>query len=399
MTVVLRPESYSSPTMVTSLPGVTYVMPVLNEQTYVESAVATVLDQHYPGATELILALGPSTDETPAIVERLTRAYPNVSVVDNPAGDVSSGLNLAIGKARHRIIARVDAHTALPAGYTEHAVRMLQKTGAAAVGAVMVARGEPGIQAAAAKAYNSPYGLGGGAHHRADALPGPTESAYLGVMRVDAFTEVGGFDTSLRRGQDWELNFRLRKAGHLVWIDPALRVDYWPRASTAALRRQMYATGIWRGEIVRRVRAHTPIRYFAPPALVASGAVTLLLALAVLAVDLHPLSLLPGVGPAAYLGMLIFVAARGSGTIVDRTRVSVVLVCMHSAWGLGFLRGVLWGARDAVDTSRLGRRAPEKLNVKSNEIDVIWARMRAAHLTDVYAGIPDVTWDLELMLE
>ena len=48
------------PNEVHAPPGVSYVIPVLNEVAYIETAVRTVLEQDYSGPTELILALGPS---------------------------------------------------------------------------------------------------------------------------------------------------------------------------------------------------------------------------------------------------------------------------------------------------------------------------------------------------
>ena len=58
------------------LPGVSYVMPVLNEVQYLERAVRSILDQEYPGPTEIVLALGPSTDGTDAVVKKLVEARP-----------------------------------------------------------------------------------------------------------------------------------------------------------------------------------------------------------------------------------------------------------------------------------------------------------------------------------
>ena len=46
------------------LPGVSYVMPVLNEEGYLESAVRTILAQVYAGEKQIVLALGPSNDRT-----------------------------------------------------------------------------------------------------------------------------------------------------------------------------------------------------------------------------------------------------------------------------------------------------------------------------------------------
>jgi glycosyltransferase involved in cell wall biosynthesis len=340
---------------VAELPGVTYVMPILNEAQYVEGAVRSILAQDYAGPTELILALGPSTDGTDEIVARLQAEDPRIRTVANPEADVPHGLNRAIRGARHPVIVRVDAHTELPDGYTRRAVDTLERTGAANVGGVMVARGRPGLQAAVARAYNSRWGLGGGAYHSADEPAGPAESAFLGVMRADAVAAVGYFDPTLRRGQDWELNHRLRQAGHVVWLDPSLRVQYWPRATLGALWRQMYATGIWRGEIVRRLHRHNSARYFAPPVLVVATGVAL---------ALTPLRRVPGLGrlhrlaafaPGGYLVLLgaLAAAGRSGGSAADRLRFAAVLATMHYAWGAGFLRGVLRGAEGVVDTSRL----------------------------------------------
>lgn len=336
--------------------AVSYVMPVLNEAGYLEAAIRSILDQDHPGAFEVVLAVGPSTDGTDKIVERLVAADDRIRIVENPGMDIPIGLNLAIAASRHPVIVRVDAHTELAPGYTSRAVATLERTGAASLGGVMIATGRPGLQAAVARAYNSRYGLGGGAYHGEHAEEGPAESAYMGVMRADALREVGGFDESLRRGEDWELNYRLRKAGHLVWLDPQLRVSYWPRDTLVKLRRQFFATGVWRGELVRRLGGRNPLRFFAPPLLLAS------IVLSLVAIPLHVSGVLPWwlaaivalvyLGPIAYLALLVLAAATTPGSLADRLRLMVVLATMHLSWGAGFLVGVTRGAKDVVDRSR-----------------------------------------------
>lgn len=340
------------------LPGVSYVMPVYNEAAYIDDAIASVLAQRYDGDQELLLALGPSTDGTSERVEAIAAADARVRIVHNPEMAIPIGLNRAIRAASHDVIVRVDAHTELDPAYTATAVATLTRTGAASLGGLMVATGRSRFQSAVARAYNSRLGLGGGAYH-GSAVEGPAESAYLGIMRREAIDAVGLYDEGLKRAEDWELNFRLRQAGHLVWLDPALRVTYWPRDTWAKLARQFVATGIWRGELVRRHGGRHPLRYFAPPALVVASAASLLVgALQALGALTGAASAVLGVvhlAPALYLVLLLalLVAPASGRTLADRATFALVIATMHVSWGSGFLRGILLGARDAVDRSRI----------------------------------------------
>lgn len=341
--------------------GVTFVMPVLNERDYLERAVETVLQQDVDGPAELVLALGPSTDGTTELAHRLADADPRIRLVDNPRADIPVALNLAIRSARHPTIVRVDAHSELAPGYTRQALATLDRVRAANVGGVMRADGRTPFQRAVAIAYNSPIGLGGGAYH-GGAPEGPAESAYLGVMRRAVLEEVGLFDETIRRGEDWELNLRIRHAGYRVWFDPRLSVTYWPRESWARLARQFVATGTWRGELVRRLGRQNSLRFFAPPALVVAVAASIVLGIlqvtglvtgvasAILSVVHLPLALY-------VLGILGFSATAGR-SVRERAWLALVLPTMHLSWGGGFLSGLLRGAKDTVDTSRLDRNTP-----------------------------------------
>ena len=340
--------------------GVTFVMPVLNERAYLRRAVETVLAQDVAAPTELILALAPSTDGTTELARELA-ADERIVLVDNPEADIPIGLNRAIRAGRYPTIVRVDAHSELEPGYTRRALKTLDRVGAANVGGVMKADGRTPFQRAVARAYNSPIGLGGGAYH-GGTQEGEAESAYLGVMRRDVLEEVGLFDETIRRGEDWELNLRIRRAGYRVWFDPSLAVTYWPRESWTRLVRQFSATGRWRGELVRRYGRGNSLRFFAPPALVVA------LALSVVVAVLQATGALAGwwalAASVVYLpviayALLVIVVTIGPGGgrgWRDKLWTLAVLPTMHVSWGTGFIVGVLRGAHDTVDTSRLGDR-------------------------------------------
>lgn len=356
----LRERPRREPAPVPAGSGVSFVMPVLNERDYLRRAVETVLEQDVDGPVEIVLALGPSTDGTTELARELAARDERILLVDNPAADIPVGLNAAIRASSHPTIVRVDAHSELAPGYTQRALATLERTGAANVGGVMHADGRSPFQRAVARAYNSRIGLGGGAYHGGE-REGEAESAYLGVMRRQVVDEVGMFDETIRRGEDWELNLRIRSAGYRVWFDPALSVTYWPRESWPRLARQFLATGTWRGELVRRYGSRNSLRFFAPPALVLAVVASVLVGLLQATGALGPVATLLHLPVVTYAALILAVAmgpGGGSGAR-DKLWTAAVLPTMHLAWGTGFLGGLLRGARDTVDTSRLaGRNTP-----------------------------------------
>ena len=328
----------------TPLPGVSYVMPVLNEERDIRSAVESLVAQDYQGPFEILLALGPSVDRTNDVVAEMSAADPRIRSLANPVGSTPAGLNVAIRASVHPVTVRVDAHSVLPTDYTRLAVAALQRSGADNVGGIMKAEGRTPFEKAVARAYGSRVGLGGTPHH-VGGVEGPTETAYLGVFLRSRLIEVGLFDEGIKRGQDWELNRRLRATGGTVWFTPDLVVTYRPRPSIRKLVRQFVATGLWRGELARRFPKANTVRYLVPPVMVISVLLGLLLGLVGLAAAVvgSPLAWasLGLAAPGVYLLFVVaaaVLAARGESV---RTRLwfLVVLPSIHFGWGFGFVFG------------------------------------------------------------
>jgi glycosyltransferase involved in cell wall biosynthesis len=299
-----------------------------------------VLDQDYPGELEVIIVVGPSSDRTWEIADALAAADTRIRVVDNPAARTPSALNLGIGASQHKIIVRVDGHGELTDGYIRRAVELLDETGAANVGGVMDAQGTTPFEEAVATAYATRLGLGGSAFHLAESPAAEAETVFLGVFRKDALIAVGGFDETMHRAQDWELNYRLRTSGHKIWFSPELRVTYRPRSTLRALMKQMYETGKWRRELVRRHPETATSRYLAPPVAVLGVLVGSALGLLGVVFD----SRLLRVGfltPVGYLALIMggsLVTVRPMSAAA-RVRLPLVLAATHLSWGVGFLIG------------------------------------------------------------
>ena len=303
---------------------------MLNEEGYLAAAVEGVLDQHYPGALEIILALGPSTDGTDRIADRLSRNDSRISSVRSPSGTTSAALNLAIAHARHDIVARLDGHAVFGPDYLRIAVRLLDQTGADVVGGRMLPTGGTITQQAIGAAMSSKFGVGR-AVFRTGGAAGPSDSVYLGVFRRHALSRLGGFDERYLHAQDWELNYRIRAGGGRVWFSPDLYCHYQPRGTVRGLAQQYLQYGRWRRALIRRYPETLNARYLAPPGAAATMIVGLVLALSGRRFG--------WLAPLLYAGWVGAGTASAAKGLPARAacRLPAAFLTMHWSWALGFL--------------------------------------------------------------
>jgi glycosyltransferase involved in cell wall biosynthesis len=331
---VAAPTEQQGPSM-----GVSIVMPVLNEAKYLDESVRRLLNQSYDGPIEVILALGPSRDSTNDVAEALCAADPRVILVDNTSGRTPTGLNMAIALSHYPYVVRCDGHAEVPTDYVATAVETLERTGADNVGGIMAAQGVTPFEQAVARAMTTPLGVGGASFH-VGGEEGPAPTVYLGAFRRSALDRVQGYDESMVRAQDWEMNLRIRETGGVVWFTPKMRVTYRPRGTIKALAKQYFEYGRWRREVVRRHPDTISARYLAAPVAVGGvGAGTILGLIA--AVGGPSVFAVGWCAPVGYLALIV-----GGSVIVGRglplsawVRLPAVLTTMHFSWGWGFLRG------------------------------------------------------------
>ena len=307
---------------------VSVILPVLNEENYLEAAISAILSQDYLGEFEVILALGPSRDQTSVIAENLRRSDARIILVDNPSGKTAAGLNLAIAKAKYPLIVRVDGHATIPKNYLTLATSLIEETGAVNVGGMMAAVGVTRFEKAVARAMLSPLGVGASAFHTGGKA-GAADTVYLGAFRKSALQEVGGFDEKFTRAQDWELNFRLRSAGGLVYFDPRLQVEYRPRPRLRALAKQYFEYGRWRRAVSRRHSGTVNSRYLAPPTALLINLLSIFTGLLI-----SPIFFIPVI---SYSLLIVIGAFLIGKSWSERLQLPAILSTMHMSWGLGFL--------------------------------------------------------------
>jgi succinoglycan biosynthesis protein ExoA len=324
---------------------VSVVMPVRNEERYLEESVRHILSQDYDGPMELIIAAGPSKDRTAELARTLAAADPRITVVDNPTGQRPAAMNIALRACRYPIVVRVDGHAMLPDGYIRTALATMRETGAVNVGGIMAAEGVTAFQQAVAWAMTSPFGVGAARFHTGGQA-GPAETAYMGVFRREAIEKAGGYNEQFQIAEDWELNLRIRQGGGLIWFQPAMRVSYRPRATVGALATQYFRYGRWRRVVARRHAGTISLRYLAAPIAVTAVAVGGLAGLAGLAgfaagaAGIWPALATAGFAlPACYGAAVAAIGVRAARQLPVRAAaaVPVALATMHMSWGIGFI--------------------------------------------------------------
>lgn len=308
-------------------PFVSVVVPVRNEARHLRDCLAALLDQDYPAERREILVVdGRSTDGTREIVSALAPAHPHLALLDNPAGLIPHGLNVGICAARGSIVVRVNGHAVVDRGYVSACVRALEATGADNVGGLMRWKGIGFWGEVIALALASPFARPSPFYRSAAACE--VDTVCLGAFRRDTLKQVGLFDESLPWNEDFELNYRIRRAGGRIHYTPEIQATYYTRGSLPALARQFWNYGRGKGLVVKRNPGSVSPRHLAAPSLV--------------------LALLGGVGlvgigrPAPLLALLIlyggasaFFARRAAPRAPIRVWAAVALsfVCMHVSWG------------------------------------------------------------------
>ena len=298
-------------------------MPIRNEAAHLGMAVGSVRAQDYPGSMRIILGVGPSTDGTEALAERLAAESDDLTVVPNPSGKTPSALNAAIQAGSAPVVVRVDGHSELSAGYIRRAVEVLLETDAVNVGGIQRPEPTTPFEQAVADATTSLLGTGGAAY-RVGSTARAVDTVYLGVFDRAAIEAVGLFDENLIRNQDYELNIRLRDNGGTVWFDPTLSVGYTPRSTWSALARQYYEYGWWKAAVLRKHPHSLKLRQLIPTV----GIIGVGLGLTI-GTRWRPVLAVPAVYAAAL--------ANTVRSVSSPFHTAGVLVVAHTAWVSGIL--------------------------------------------------------------
>ncbi|MGB8214205.1 MAG: glycosyltransferase family 2 protein [Anaerolineales bacterium] len=320
-------------------PFITLILPIRNESAYIMRGLHALIEQDYPAERiETLIVDGMSTDGTREIIREFVAQGTRISIhlIDNPAGIVPTGLNLALRQAKGDIVIRVDGHCIIAPDYVRKCVEHIQRDGVDAVGGSMKTIGETHIAKSIAIGMSSPFGVGNSAFRTLSKKTMMVDTVPFPAFTRQIIERAGLYDEELVRNQDDEYNYRIRELGGKILLAGDVHSSYFSRGSLKSLWQQYFQYGFWKVRVLQKHPLQMSLRQFVPPLFVLTLFASVLLFL------LPPFYF---IFPIIFLLYLIFNLSTSLSNAAKYgwrylLFLPVIFAILHLSYGLGFLTGL-----------------------------------------------------------
>jgi succinoglycan biosynthesis protein ExoA len=256
-------------------PFVSVVIPCRNEEAYIGRVLKHLEDQEFQGAFEVVIVDAASTDGTIKVVEEFkNNSRLRIRIISNPKIIIPVGMNLGIKNALGEIIIRMDGHAVPEKKYIKLAVETLMEMRYDVVGGICISR--PADSSLIAKAVSigisNLFGVGDSRFRLArNKLKAQlVDTVPFGCFRKQLWETLGGYDETLLINEDYDFNYRVRKMGGTVFLNPQIVTDYYGRKTLIGLAGQYYRYGKWKLIMLKKQPRSIRWRHAIPPLFVLS---------------------------------------------------------------------------------------------------------------------------------
>lgn len=315
---------------------VSVVMPVYNEEQYIEKCVDSLLLQDYPiDKMEWIFVDGCSTDKTVEILSSYQEKYPSlIKVYNNPNKIVPYAMNIGIAASKGKYIVRLDAHADYATDYILKCIYYLENTDAENVGGVAETKANGFMGNAIAKMLSSKFGVGN-SQFRTNGESGYVDTVPFGAFKRAVFSKYGGYDERLVRNQDNEMNFRIRKNGGKIYLSNDIHLSYYCRDSIKGISAMARKNGMWNIITMKLCPGSMGLRHFIPFAFVLS-----IIGLGILSLVHSLFAALLCAELSLYLLLDIVFSIKQAETLKEFLALTVLFPIFHVAYGFGSMIGI-----------------------------------------------------------
>ena len=259
-------------------PWLATVIPVLNEEDYIEACLQSLIGQSLPSHQHTIFVLdGGSTDATKAIVQNICEEldltqHPSIHLMDNPGKFVPHARNIALQQLPKSVthVLEFNGHIEVA---SDHLVQLkeawnrleTQHENLAGIGCRVIGNNaSQGTKESIIDAtLSSPLGGSTGQFARFDD-EGPTSVPAFALHLRSALEDVGGWDESFLTSQDSDLSMRLIKAGYALCRTPNVVVKMRRRTSFKSWCLMSHRYGFWRTKVLLKHPRRLVLRELLP---------------------------------------------------------------------------------------------------------------------------------------
>lgn len=315
---------------------ISVIIPVYNEEHYIEACVQSMLRQDYPREyMEWIFIDGMSTDRTWELLEKFQGEYPQlIKLLKNEHRTVPYAMNLAIRQSRGCYIIRLDAHAEYADDYFSACVRVLEETGADNVGGAMETKARTPMGKIIAKMLSSPFGVGN-SQFRINGEDGYVDTVPFGAFRREVFDKVGFYDERLTRNQDSELNYRIIHNGGKIYLSRQIKLAYYCRDSVKGIVNMARQNGKWNIITMKLCPGSMRLRHFVPCLFDLS-----IIGLLLLGLLWRPFWWLLALELLLYIVLDVLASVKAGQGIKEWLYLMVLFPIFHLTYGYGSLCGI-----------------------------------------------------------
>lgn len=321
-------------------PFVSTLLVTRNEQTYIEKAMMSLINQTYPkNKYEIIVIDGESTDDTLKNVERLIEKYRtdtfDIRIINNPNHILSSGWNLGIKDAKGKYVVRIDAHAEAAEDFIEKSIEtMLDASDAVCVGGKLTTKSLDGDDEVISKVLSSPFGVGNSSFRVSDKA-GYADTAVYGLYKKEIFDRVGYFNEKYVRNQDIELHSRIRAAGGKFFFNPQINCVYYSRNTVKKMVKQAFGNGKWNMVLLKNQNSALSLRHLVPFAFV-----LFLIATTILGFFSKYFWFLEIGVLLLHLALGLYAAIKKTNKISEVLKMPFLFLLLHLSYGVGYIAGI-----------------------------------------------------------
>jgi glycosyltransferase involved in cell wall biosynthesis len=244
-------------------PGISIIIPTYNEKKYIAKCINSLLDLSYKGKIEILVSDGRSTDKTREIIKDFQKKHKHITLLDNKEKYPAQGRNLAIKKSKYDLIVYIDGHSYVSKSWLDNLYSSfveLRKKNPKTAGVGSITRDAEKSNFSTATTIGMGSILGGAASSyspKKDLRKVITAFACLYDKKI--LNKVGLYDPRFIKGQDLELNLRIKRNGYDLYVNPKAVTYYYKRKSYSNLFKQMLKYGFWRYKVMRHTKVFFPV--------------------------------------------------------------------------------------------------------------------------------------------